>query len=89
MSVIGDESANATIGLIGKGAEITSDLLKAFLLCSDLLYMKNMEITKCRKCQRAYGKSLRVTVTGIGHSVIRGLATDRSMVRRESCCLKA
>ena len=29
------------------------------------------------------GKSLGVSVPGIGHSDIRGLVTDRSMVRRE------
>ena len=28
-------------------------------------------------------KELRVSVPGIGHSDIRGLVTDRSMVRRE------
>jgi len=31
MSVIGDESANASLGLITKGADISADLLKAFL----------------------------------------------------------
>ena len=32
---------------------------------------------------KASGKSLGVSVPGIGHSDIRGLVTDRSMVRRE------
>jgi len=32
-------------------------------------------------------RALDVTVPGIGHSVIRGLVTDRSMVRRVFCCL--
>jgi len=34
-------------------------------------------------CLKAPGKSLGVSVPGIGHSDIRGLVTDRSMVRRE------
>ena len=34
-------------------------------------------------CMKAPGKSLGVSVPGIGHSDIRGLVTDRSMVRRE------
>ena len=34
-------------------------------------------------CLKAPGKSLGVLVPGIGHSDIRGLVTDRSMVRRE------
>lgn len=34
-------------------------------------------------CLKAPGKSLGVSVPGIGHSDIRGLATYRSMVRRE------
>ena len=35
------------------------------------------------------GKSSDLTVSGIGHSVIRGLVTNRLMVRREPCDLKA
>ena len=35
------------------------------------------------------GKSLGVSVPGIGHSDIRGLVTNRSMVRREPYRLKA
>ena len=34
-------------------------------------------------CLKAPGKSLGVSVPGIGHSDIRGLVTYRSMVRRE------
>ena len=34
-------------------------------------------------CLKAPGKSLGVSVPGIGHSDIRGLVTDRSLVRRE------
>ena len=34
-------------------------------------------------CLKAPGKRLGVSVPGIGHSDIRGLVTDRSMVRRE------
>jgi len=34
-------------------------------------------------CLKAPWKSLGVSVPGIGHSDIRGLATYRSMVRRE------
>ena len=34
-------------------------------------------------CLKAPRKSLGVSVPGIGHSDIRGLVTDRSMVRRE------
>lgn len=30
-----------------------------------------------------------IQILGIGHSVIRGLVTTRSMVRREPYCLKA
>ena len=37
----------------------------------------------------ALGKSSDLTVSGIGHSVIRGLVTNRLMVRRELCDLKA
>ena len=37
----------------------------------------------------AFGKSSDLTVSGIGHSVIRGLVTNRLMVRREPCYLKA
>ena len=40
-------------------------------------------------CLKAPGKSLGVSVPGIGHSDIRGLVTYRSMVRREPYCLKA
>lgn len=35
------------------------------------------------------GRASDLTVPGLGHSVIRGLVTNRSMVRRESCCLLA
>ena len=34
-------------------------------------------------CLKAPGKSLGVSVPGLGHSDIRGLVTYRSMVRRE------
>ena len=37
----------------------------------------------------AFGKSSDLTVSGIGHSVIRGLVTNMLMVRREPCYLKA
>ena len=37
----------------------------------------------------AFGKSSDLTVSGIGHSVIRGLVTNRLMVRREPCDLRA
>ena len=37
----------------------------------------------------ALGKSSDLTVSGIGHSVIRGLVTNRLMVRREPCDLNA
>ena len=37
----------------------------------------------------ALGKSSDLTVSGIGHSVIRGLVTNRLMVRREPCDLIA
>ena len=40
-------------------------------------------------CLKAPEKSLGVSVPGIGHSDIRGLVTDRSMVRREFYCLAA
>ena len=36
----------------------------------------------------ALGKSSDLTVSGIGHSVIRGLVTNRLMVRREPCYLR-
>lgn len=39
--------------------------------------------------QKAPGKGLGVSVSGIGHSDIRGLVTYRSMVRREPCRLLA
>ena len=56
------------------------------LICNDLLSRPN-----CKKSQQNFillflktsGKSLGVSVPGIGHSDIRGLVTDRSMVRRE------
>ena len=35
------------------------------------------------------GRASDLTVPGLGHSVIRGLVTNRSMVRRESCRLLA
>ena len=40
-------------------------------------------------CLKAPGKSLGVSVLGLGHSDIRGLVTYRSMVRRELYRLKA
>lgn len=40
-------------------------------------------------CLQAPGKSLGVSVPGIGHSDIRGLVTYRSMVRHELYRLKA
>ena len=40
-------------------------------------------------CLKTPRKSFGVSVPGIGHSDIRGLVTDRSMVRRELYRLKA
>ena len=60
--------------------------LRKTMICNDLLSRPN-----CKKSQQNFillflktsGKSLGVSVPGIGHSDIRGLVTDRSMVRRE------
>ena len=62
------------------------------LICNDLLSRPN-----CKKSPQTIillflktsGKSLGVSVPGIGHSDIRGLVTDRSMVRREPYRLRA
>ena len=61
------------------------------LICNDLLSREND--TKPPQTYlivlKASGKSLGVSVPGIGHSDIRGLVTYRSMVRRELYRLRA
>ena len=59
------------------------------LICNDFCQEAKYQQHGHSFCAERHSERASGSVTGIGHSDIRGLVTDRSMVRRERCRLKA